>query len=474
MLTNFDLRIPCRNAGCCLAIALFASTGSAQINSSESKTVEISVRVSTLGSNGMPTDIVPRESHWNFGPGALLTHRGWQYAAYWDDAKQVSVARRELPGGEWEIVSLPDYQRTDNVDRGKGGVISRGFGDGHEKVAMGISDDGIIHLSFDHHLSTLRYRHSKPGVANRPESIKWDAAVFGPVHDRLSMVFSEQSKRSVDRAARSAAAIAPKIESVTYPSFVSYGDSMLLYLRLGGGSGSADSHLFRYRGGRWLIQTESDSKFIAKEWSGGDKTVNAYPFGFVVHNNEYHMTWCWRDTPVPSTSHDLCYAFSTDHGRTWRNNDGKVIGVRGRQFITADSPGVRVLDIAPGKKYQNGGSMAMDSAGRVHVLIRDRDGAANYVTRDPKTKTWSQRSAPSLGKLVVANDDTVYVVSDSSILRADPKHNGSMKSVASWEPTLVEDSRVQADSGRLEHDGWLSVIGQQGKKVTVIDFQLQP
>jgi hypothetical protein len=90
---------------------------------------EPGVRISTVATNGMPKDSVPKGSAWNFGPGSLLTHKGWQYAAYWDDARQVSVARRKLPTGDWPVVSLPGYQRSASGDRGKGGAISRGFGD---------------------------------------------------------------------------------------------------------------------------------------------------------------------------------------------------------------------------------------------------------------------------------------------------------------------------------------------------------
>ena len=46
------------------------------------------------------------------------------------------------------------------MNRGKSGPVSQGFGDGHEKVAMGISPDGFIHLAFDHHLSTFHYRRN--------------------------------------------------------------------------------------------------------------------------------------------------------------------------------------------------------------------------------------------------------------------------------------------------------------------------
>jgi len=107
-----------------------------------------------------------------------------------------------------ESVTFPLARRTENGNRGKGGAISRGFGDGHEKVAMGISPDGMIHLAFDHHLSTLHYRTSKSPIANEPEAHPWSAELFGPVVDNLG---------------------GPQIALVTYPSFFTDGKSFVLF-----------------------------------------------------------------------------------------------------------------------------------------------------------------------------------------------------------------------------------------------------
>ena len=203
-------------------------------------------RVTKVSENGMPKDIVPKGNRWNFSSDAVWTHKGWQYAAYWDDSTQVSVARRQLPDGDWKVTSLAGCKRTSTENRGKGGSTSRGFGDGHEKVAIGISPDGYIHLSFDHHLSELRYRVSKAPVADQPDKYEWDSALFGPVENNLG---------------------GGRIVSVTYPSFSTDGKNFVLYLRLGGGSGSANSHFFIYRDGEWVLNREKGSKVIDKNWS---------------------------------------------------------------------------------------------------------------------------------------------------------------------------------------------------------------
>lgn len=410
-------------------------------------------KISTVANNGMPRDIVPRRSEWNFGPGSLWTHKGWQYATYWDKDRQVSVARRQLPTGKWSVVSLPGYRRTESGDRGKGGSISKGFGDGHEKVALGISPDGVIHLSFDHHLSTLRYRTSLQPIANDPKSYPWDAKLFGPVQDNLG---------------------GPRLTSVTYPSFHTDGKHFLCHMRLGGGSGSANSHLFSYEDGKWTINSELESQIIDKNWSGGDGTVNAYPFGFIFHNNRLHLTWCWRDNPDSKSSHDLCYAYSDDYGSTWKNNHGTTIGERGKKIITADSPGLTVWKIAPGRRYRNGGSMTVDSEGRVHVLARGRDGKPYHYRRCHKSSEWSQDQAPRFGSFLTSNQPTQTIFSEGHLYSLKPSKNWNWTLLSDTPEAFSEDSKPGRDQFRFAHDGWVSIIGQQGLKVRSIDFPLMP
>lgn len=397
----------------------------------------------------MPKNIVTPGAEWNFGPGSLWTHKGWQYAAYWDDACQVTVARRKLPQGKWDVMSLPGYRRTSTGDRGKGGIKSRGFGDGHEKVALGISPDGIIHLSFDHHLSTLHYRHSLQPVADNPARHKWTPELFSPVLDHLG---------------------GPQIANVTYPSFSTDGKHFVLYLRLNGGSGAADSNYFEYQGGKWLINDEASAKLIDKKWSGGDKTVNAYLHGLVFHNGRRYLTWCWRDTPDARTCHDLCFAYSDDQGTTWKNNDGKVIGERGGKPITADSPGVAAIEIPPGSSYQNGGSMVVDDDGRVHVLMQGEKGKPVHFQRDPKSKTWSRQKASTLGKQVAGPGDALYIVSPEKVTLTSAGSFGQRESTAKVNGKYFEDCKMGID--RTRNDGWISVIGQKGKTVTVVDYRI--
>lgn len=434
----------------CLVVPLFAIASVAHRDARGESPFAAKLEVSTVTKMGMPRTIVPKGARWNFGSGALQTYRNWQYAAFWDANAQVTVARRELPQGAWQCVSLGGYQRTSSINRGNAGPIARGFGDGHEKVAMGISSDGVIHLAFDHHVSTLHYRCSRPGLANDPTQFTWSEDLFGTVQDNLG---------------------GPRIETVTYPSFVRDGDRMSLYLRLNGGSGSADSHFFEYQTGRWIVNDAISSKLIDKHWSGGNGTVNAYPHTMVVHEDRRHLTWCWRDTPDARTCHNLCYAYSDDQGQTWKNNAGEAIARLGSKHISADSPGIVVLDIPSGSSYVNGGSMAVDDAGDVYVLMRGPNGRPMTVRRDASTGHWNRWEGSTLGVLL-ASPRQLLIVAESGLHRSSSDGPGVLAVISEPIESLCEDSRFAVDRQRWKHDETVSVIGQKGTEVNVIDIAL--
>lgn len=415
----------------------------------------VPMKVSVVSTTGMPKTIVEKGALWNFGPSALQTYRGWQYAAFWDAGRQVSVARRELPNGVWQCVSLGGYQRTTNINRGKGGPISQGFGDGHEKVAMGISSDGVIHLAFDHHVSTLHYRCTKNGIANTPKQVEWSENLFRETQDNLP-----QNNRN-----------GPMIDSVTYPNFVRDGDRLSLYLRLNGGSGSADSHLFEYQSGSWIINDPAESKLIDKHWSRGNGTVNAYPHTIFVHNGRRHLTWSWRDTPDARTSHDLCYAYSDDHGETWKNSAGKTVAKRAEKFITADTTGIAVIKLATGSFFVNGGSMTVGETGDVFVLMKGPNGRPMVARRDVATGRWGRSEGSVLGSLV-ATPSGLLVVSEEGLYRAKESELGTLSRIGESIESLCVDSRFGIDHYRWQHDKTISVIGQNGRRVVVIDFAI--
>lgn len=113
-----------------------------------------------LASYGLAVKIVST-NHWDIGTDiqgserlngvsyqedVLITFGEYQYVTFYETAPAgygnhyVRVGRRRvLPSvGAWEFLTLTDYLQTTL--------------DGHNMISMGISGDGRIHLSFDHHV----------------------------------------------------------------------------------------------------------------------------------------------------------------------------------------------------------------------------------------------------------------------------------------------------------------------------------
>jgi hypothetical protein len=283
---------------------------------------------------------VPTVHGVTFQQEGVVEYKGWQYATYYNGPGHVSVGRRPLPGGQWETLNLTDYTFT-TVDS-------------HNSVVIGIcAGDGTIHLSFDHHNVTLKYRVSVPGAADEPSRVEWTPALFGPILNRLDG--------------------ATPVTDVTYPRFIPSPDGRLLFTYRIGGSGAGDEILYEYDGsaGQWT----RIGLYIGRggSYSGlftaSSTSRNAYPDNTLFdRNGRLHMTWCWRETPDPRSNHDIYYAFSDDNGRTWKNQAGAHVATADGTPLRVDSPGTRVWTIPQNRNYINNSGMTVDAEGRVHVM----------------------------------------------------------------------------------------------------------
>ena len=155
-----------------------------------------------------------------------------------------------------------------------------------------------------------------------------------------------------------------------------------------------------------------------------------------------------------------------------RRDDGRIIGKRGQKFITADSPGVSVWAISPGKRYVNGGSMIVDDENRLHVLVQGENGKPTHFQRDPKTTKWRRDPSQELGKLVATGKDQLFAFEDGGIYQFNATDSTRWKKLASSPPSLFGDCKPGADACDFSRDGWISIIGQQGKKISVVDFRV--
>ncbi len=437
----------------------------------------VTVSSKTVTTNGMARSSAGLTENWNFGD-ALTTFNGWQYLAYWNNdgatngaQYHVSVARRQLPDGNWQVITLGDYFRN---QLGGENSVAASFGDGHEKVALGVSPDGYIHLAFDHHVDALHYRRTLTPIAANPATATWDAAQFGPVQDNLG---------------------GARITEVTYPSF--YADyssgNFAFYYRSPGGSGNGDSNFATYSNGAWNQKTPVESKFIDNVTARSpDGHVNAYPQGIVVRGNTVYITWVWRQTPDGTTNFDLCHAFSTDFGATWRDGQNTLIGTRGaidntNALISANDPGAAGIFIAVGQ-IKNTGAMCMDANKNIHVICPGPTGSpVHYMWRAARDAngnaldsggTWSAAlPVPTSGNPIAGPNNRLFLVTAQGLYETDstnPTWNSSSARVANAPSNSINGGMdVVIDDSRLSSFGILTVVGQNSSTtITSVDYNI--
>ena len=135
-----------------------------------------------------------------FRKNSVVSHQNDQYTAYYDSLGYVTLAKRRLPAGPWQVQCTP-Y---------RGNVR-----DAHNVISLMVDGAGYVHLSFDHHNNPLRYcRGKQPGSLELGE---------------LQLMTGQQEQK------------------VSYPEFHRFPGGDLLFLYRDGGSGNGNLVLNRYR-----------------------------------------------------------------------------------------------------------------------------------------------------------------------------------------------------------------------------------
>ena len=199
-----------------------------------------------------------------------------QYVAYYDSAGWLTLSKRQLGDTEF-VLQKTQYQ----------GHVQ----DAHNVISIMPDGDGYLHVSFDHHGHPLHYARSvEPG-----------SLTLGDMEPMISA--------SID-------SLIPDELDVTYPEFYRLASGNVLFAYRSGASGRGN-----------LVMNLYDVK--TRKWSrlqdvliDGEQLRNAYWQLFVDARGTIHVSWVWRETWLVETNHDLCYACSTDEGKTWQRSDG--------------------------------------------------------------------------------------------------------------------------------------------------------
>ena len=373
--------------------------------------------------------------------------KGYQYATYYDDNRNVCLGRRKLPDGDWEILRFTDYAMPGS--------------DSHNVVTLGIcAKDGTIHFAFDHHADPLNYRVSTQNAASDPESVEWSTDLFGPVMDELGSVGS--------------------FPRFTYPYFFNAPNgNLMLYFREGG-SGNGIGMIQEYDGtthdwttglGKFIEGTGTYTGVL----STNSRSRNAYLNAIAYAGNRIHVSWVWRESAGGSQfNHDLCYAYSDDDGRTWHNNEGTVIGRTGASSITVDSPKLVVAEIPQNVGLSNQYTHYAYEDGSCHVMLtHNLEGSSSrryhHYWRDTEGN-WSKAPLSFNGsrpKIVGDEDRNLFMVyASGGRLRIAKGIPNAEKTEWTWTSVYTQPGTTEAGEGlidytRWEQDGVLSVYGQE-------------
>lgn len=397
----------------------------------------------------------------SFQSSAVITHNGYQYAAWYTSSRAARLARRALPGGSWSSFALPHNLSTN---------------DSHNVISLGISPaDGVIHVAMDCHSSTMFYTKSTSGLANDPGSKTWAASSFGAIQTTLGGLNIGTT--------------------VTYPQFVVTPDNKLQFVYRTAVSGNGAAQLAEYSNGAWAnVGQWSSATGSYTSTTGATSTArNLYIHGFTYSKSgRVHTSGTWREnngavscSSGGLTNHDTVYFYSDDRGRTWFNSAGSKIGTSGSSPIGVSTAGIIVDPLNADHGLMNQESQATDSQNQPHIIIsyvpgrfgqcvssyqsgRTANGYAFHVFRSA-SGSWTKMEIPlaigSVGRSQIFLDpqDNVYVVLPFVRVMAATK-------AANWTDwSLVFDGKsslnafgeVTLDRRRLETERVVSILFQE-------------
>jgi len=204
---------------------------------------------------------------------ALLTHPPFQFAAYYDAERRMTVAQRRLDSTNWTFQRLP----------------SSLVWDSHNDVTLTLDSTNHLHVAGNmHNVPLIYFRSEKP----------LDASSLRPVKSMTGLRESH----------------------VTYPLFLKDGNNRLIFRYRDGGSGKGDDLYNVYN-----PDFKTWSRLIDGPLLSGEDLRSAYASKpTAAPDGTFHMVWVWRDTSDCATNHSISYARSTNLV-DWTNAAGKPI-----------------------------------------------------------------------------------------------------------------------------------------------------
>ena len=256
----------------------------------------------------------------------IFTKDGYQYTAFYVDESTLRVIQRHL---ESDNLHIYDIKGQFNLK------------DAHNSISLGIDRDGCLHMSYDHHVTRLRYRRS----LNAHDISGWT--------DELPMTGAYEDR-------------------VTYPTFILPRHEFPLTMLYRDGShnkGSARIKIYDEEERSWkdhpvAILSGADNK----PW-----TSNAYwNHPAIGTDGSLHLSFVWRTEMLGEkqliNNVNIGYAWSPDNGISWFTSLGKPC-----KLPMTQANAETVWPVSPGSNLINQCSMALDSKNRPHIAYYSND-----------------------------------------------------------------------------------------------------
>ncbi|MBB6236446.1 hypothetical protein HDC90_001058 [Pedobacter sp. AK013] len=269
-------------------------------------------QLSTIASNGWANNSVNTVI---FRKNSLISFKGSQYAAYYDEEQNVVLAKRKIGSSHWTLVTTA-Y---------KGDAT-----DAHKSISIMIDGDGFLHIVWGQHNNNLNYA----------KSVSAGSLTLG---NKTVMLSAKENK-------------------VSYPEFYKLTNGDLLFFYRDGGSGNGNLMINRYS-----LKTKKWTR-VQDGMINGEGERNAYWQVAVDGAGTIHLSWVWRESPDVASNHDLCYAKSTDRGLTWLKSTNEKYSLP----ITAANAEY-ALKIPQKSELINQTSMFADANGNVFIAGYWRD-----------------------------------------------------------------------------------------------------
>lgn len=296
---------------------------------------------------------------------AIETTEAWQYVAFYDPERRMTVAQRRLDSSDWTFERLP----------------SKLGWDSHNYVTLAVDAAGFVHVSGNMHGDPLVYFRS---VAPHDISEFEQPGMVGSLEERI-----------------------------TYPRFFHGHGGELFFQYRNGKSGDAVQLVNAYDAvaGRWR-------RLLDRPLFDGGGAESAYPVGPTKGpDGFFHLVWMWRETPSGATNHDLSYARSRDLLR-WETAAGEPLALpirpgNERAVVDPVAPGGGLAGIAFGVGFDSRRRPIVtyskyDAAGASQSYNARWTGGEWRLSRPSDwTYRWDLDRTGTLGEAIVVRPPTV-------------------------------------------------------------------